>query len=189
MGREARRRERERESRVVMACLDIDPSFRDVTTVPQLSTPYTPARVRVPINTRHAYMYAHTYTHARARALSLGMLRSYVWPYTYTYTPRYTHISALKAHRARARAHMCAPVVYESAALPETFWEKSFPFPDFRRSPIAPCVNFAVPPVPLSFAIERTFRLSRVINRRPFFARVQSSVICFLTLQFSSRDM
>lgn len=37
-------RETEREggeSRVVMACLDIDPGFRDVTTVPQLSTPYT----------------------------------------------------------------------------------------------------------------------------------------------------
>lgn len=35
----------EGELRVVMACLDIDPGFRDVTTVPQLSTPYTLALV------------------------------------------------------------------------------------------------------------------------------------------------
>lgn len=35
----------EGESRVVMACLDIDPGFRDVTTVPQLSTLYTLALV------------------------------------------------------------------------------------------------------------------------------------------------
>lgn len=39
-GRRGKQKE-EGESRVVMACLDIDPGFRDVTTVPQLSTPYT----------------------------------------------------------------------------------------------------------------------------------------------------
>lgn len=43
----------EGESRVVLACLDIDPGFRDVTTVPQLSTPYTLS------------LCARTYKHSR----------------------------------------------------------------------------------------------------------------------------
>jgi len=58
----------EGESRVVMACLDIDPGFRDVTTVPQLSTPYTFALC--------ARIYKHS-VHTYARVNS-GMLRSYV---------------------------------------------------------------------------------------------------------------
>lgn len=58
----------EGESGAVMACLDIDPGFRDVTTVPQLSTPYTLALC--------ARTYKHS-VHTYARVNS-GMLRSYV---------------------------------------------------------------------------------------------------------------
>lgn len=103
-----------------MACLDIDPSFRDVTTVPQLSTPYILALC--------ARIYKHL-VHTDARVNS-GMLRSYVGR---------IHLYR-KMHKARAC--VCVTVVYERAALPETFWEKSFPFPGSRHPPIAP-VNFA----------------------------------------------
>jgi len=44
-----------------MACLDIDPGFRDVTTVPQLSTlhTHTQSRVHVPLTRADGYVHAY----------------------------------------------------------------------------------------------------------------------------------
>lgn len=78
-----------------MACLDIDPGFRNVTTVPQLSTPYihTPdARVHVPLNTRHTYIYT------RAQACT------HVWGLRGSCTQRRAYLSTL-FHPERRMEH------------------------------------------------------------------------------------
>lgn len=171
------RRGEEGESWVVMACLDIDPGFRDVTTVPQLSTPYTLARVRVPINTRHTY--GRLGTPGVTLAIHLHTL--------------HIHSSALKdAHRARARARVCARLWSTKAQHYRRPSGKSRSlFPNSRRPPIAPC-EFRFPLlIPPPFFAPRKCRDRAnfsIIARHKSPAGFHEDVICFLTLQFSSRD-
>lgn len=78
---------------------------------------------------------------------------------------------------------MSVSVVYERAALPESFWEKSFPFLGPRHPSIA-FVYFARALRSSELFDYRVF--SRVINHSIDFRK---GVICSLMLQFFSRNI
>lgn len=129
-----------------MACLDIDPGFRDVTTVPQLSTPYTPALC--------ARTYKHSvHTHARVRArVNSGMLRSYVGR---------IHTHRKGSQGSRVYVCDCGLGTYSitgdllGKVIPFSRLQTPYRAREFRRS----------------VAIERTFRLSRVLARHKSLSR------------------
>lgn len=100
--------------------------------------------MHVSINTRHTHVCAQRHRYVRSYVESRAHIHALTHP-------------PLKDARRTFMCMSAVSVVYERAALPKSFWEKSFPF--FRPQTSSCHVREILPDR------SRTFRLSRVLAR------------------------